>query len=111
MTLPIPGTKDAPEFNGENVQEFLRRYNDMCSVLDFSEEKKVEKLIYYVAPSIRPTIEKMNAYTDKKFTDLKKELLSEFGYLEKKPSVQDLFRRYPKLTPLEYLKEYQTLAN
>ena len=40
MQLPLPGTPQAPYFNGENITAFLEQWDDICEDLKVSATTK-----------------------------------------------------------------------
>jgi len=44
MPMPLPGTLRSPMFEGANVTEFLKRYDDLCSNYQVSEKDRLMRL-------------------------------------------------------------------
>ena len=47
FVIPYPGTPGTPFFDGQNITDFLDRYNQLCSDYHLSESEKIYRLPWY----------------------------------------------------------------
>jgi hypothetical protein len=79
LTMPIPGTKLAPEkFKGEYnlVQRFVQHYERLCDQNNVTRGKeKCETIIQYCSKKVGEFIEALDSYSSSNWGQLKKDLL------------------------------------
>ena len=51
--MPIVGSVRAPFFGGQNITEFLIRFEDLCVDYRITTSQKVARIIRYYLPNIR----------------------------------------------------------
>ena len=72
LTMPIPGTKLAPEkFKGEYnlVQRFIQHYERLCDAHNITEGKdKCETITQYCSEKVGESIEVLDSYTNDDWT-------------------------------------------
>jgi hypothetical protein len=79
LTMPIPGTKLAPEkFKGEYnlVQRFIQHYERLCSQNNVTtDQEKCETVIQYCSKKVGEFIEALDSYSTPDWGQLKQDLL------------------------------------
>ena len=76
--MPGPGTMGAPYFDGQNITDFLNRYEDLCYDFRLSEAEKVRRLPRYCEIIIAQSIEIIEHWIKRDWTRLRKTLLEEY---------------------------------
>jgi hypothetical protein len=115
--MPPEGTKSAPtKFKGDpdEVKPFLRRFNQLCSAYNVTEDDRCERILEYVCHTVKRFIEGLTSYRAINWTQLQKDILefydadlSETRY--KVHNLRDLVKQW-RNTPINDLagwKKYQ----
>jgi hypothetical protein len=76
--MPLPGTLGSPMFEGANVTEFLKRYEDLCSDYRVSDDNKLTRLPRYCIQPIAETIKSLKEWKSRDYAALRKALCTEY---------------------------------
>ena len=63
--MPLTGTVGAPYFTGQNVTDFLERFDNMCEEYGVKKLDKIRKLPWYCEKSIGEYIRMLSEYEAK----------------------------------------------
>ena len=79
-TMPEPGSRAAPEFNGKNIHNFIKRWETLCKRCGTGAEDPqfVDELYWYCTTECQATIAMMSGYVQKNWAILKKQLLDTY---------------------------------
>jgi hypothetical protein len=78
MPLPLPGSAGAPTFDGNDVTEFLDRFEEMCIDYGVSCADMLSKLPRYCSHAIEITLRSLPEWIDREWDSLKKAMLTEY---------------------------------
>ena len=79
MPMPRPGSYGSPLFEGSNVSEFFRRYEQDCKDYHVSADDRRERLPNYCTPSVARTVRSMKPWIDADYEGLKKAMLKHYA--------------------------------
>src|SRR4051794_13489366 len=100
----LPGMPGAPLFDGNDITDFLERFDDMCMEYKIGVEQKVRKLPRYCEVVIGRYIKTIPAYSSGDWEALAKALKRRYKHSD---SIQQLYTR----TFLENLKSTKRTKN
>ena len=82
--MPEPGSRSAPTFDGDNVTEFLDRWEELCSQCGDGPNDPVfiRKLRWYCKREHRTTVEMLPGYEENDWKKFKKQLLLTYQDLD-----------------------------
>ena len=78
VPMPLPGTNGAPYFQGQNVSDFLDRFDFMCEDYELSETDRIKRLPWYCEKTIGEYLRMLTEFNDESWQEVKKVLRKEY---------------------------------
>src|SRR6266550_6570671 len=101
IPMLLPSTFKSLMFERANVTEFLKRYKDLCSDYQVSDNNKLTRLLQYCIQLITKTIKSLKKWKSQDYTILKKVLLTKYQNDD----------TYQLLYSVPFLKNYKNIAH
>jgi len=76
--MPLPGIVGAPVFNGYNVSESLKVFEDLCDDFGLNAAQKVAHVERYCVFTVKRVVRGMPAFTKKEWPELKTAMLKKW---------------------------------
>ena len=78
VSMPIPGAPEAPYFDGDDVSQFLKKFDTVSTRCEYTNEEKLLDIVQYCTRRVQNHIQTFLSYHNGDWDAFKKEMLHEY---------------------------------